>query len=147
MNFYIYDYIIFEIYILLPTVGCCSARSSYRHSESGFNTKKVSHWFPDIRVPKVLLLPPQKIGFLAQKQPKLAQNWHFWPNIGIFGPFDLPDERTMRTSCLGGISIMWVPKLLLTPVKIRIFGPKRPNLVQNMHFWSFWAKYWHFWPI
>ena len=24
---------------------------------------------------------------------------------------------------------------------------KRPNLVQNMHFWSFWAKYWHFLPI
>ena len=23
---------------------------------------------------------------------------------------------------------------------------KRPNLVQNMHFLSFWAK-WHFWPI
>ena len=36
---------------------------------------------------------------------------------------------------------MLVPKLLLTPLKIRIFGPK---LVQNMHFWSFWAKYCHF---
>ena len=23
--------------------------------------------------------------------------------------------------------------------KIRIFGQKRPNLAQNMHFWSFWA--------
>ena len=27
---------------------------------------------------------------------------------------------------------MWVPNLLLPPVKIMIFGPKRPNLVQNM---------------
>ena len=25
-----------------------------------FNTKEVSHWFPDIRVPKVLLSPPKK---------------------------------------------------------------------------------------
>ena len=52
---------------------------------------------------------PQKIGFLAQKRPNLAQNWHFGPNIGIFGPFDLmPDQKTMRTSCLGGFSVMWV---------------------------------------
>ena len=35
----------------------------------------------------------------------------------------MPDQKTMQTSCLGGFSIMWVPKLLLTPVKIRIFGP------------------------
>ena len=28
--------------------------------------------------------------------------------------------------------------------KIRIFGQKRPNLVQNLHFWSYWAKYCHF---
>ena len=43
----------------------------------------------------------------------------------IFGPFDLmPDQKTMQTSCLGGFFITWVPKLFLTPVKIRIFGPK-----------------------
>ena len=50
----------------------------------------------------------------------------------------------MPTRCLGGFSVTWVPKLLLPLVRIRIFGPKRPNLVQNMHFWSFWAKHWHF---
>ena len=38
----------------------------------------------------------------------------------------------MRTRCLGGFSDTWVPKLLLPPVKIRILGPKRPNLAQNM---------------
>ena len=41
-------------------------------------------------------------------------------------------------------SVMLIGKLLFTPIKIRIFGPKRPNLVQNLHFWSFWAKYCHF---
>ena len=39
-------------------------------------------------------------------------------------------------------------KNFLTPIKIRIFGPKNwLNLVKNMHFWSFWTKYWHFLPI
>ena len=47
--------------------------------------------------------PPQKKGFLAQKQPNLAQNWQYRPNIGIFGPFDpMPNQKTMQTRCLGG---------------------------------------------
>ena len=35
----------------------------------------------------------------------------------------------------------------LLPIKLGFLAQKRPNLVQNMHFWSFWAKYWHFLPI
>ena len=98
-------------------------------------------------VPKLLRLP-HKLGFWAKKRPNLAQNWNCGPNIGIFGPFDLmPDQKTMRTSCLGGFSIMWVPKLLLNPSIIRYLAQKRPNLVKNMHFWSFQAKHWHFLPI
>ena len=55
--------------------------------------KEVSHWFTDMRIPKIYSLPP-KNRFLAQKQPNLAQNWHFWPNIDIFGPFDpMPDKK------------------------------------------------------
>ena len=62
---------------------------------------------------------------------------------------------------------MRLPKLLLTPVRIRIFGSKTtkfgifwPNISifgQKLAFWSnigvfgqilaFLAKYWHFWPI
>ena len=30
----------------------------------------------------------------------------------------------MQTRCLGGFSVMWVTKLLLSPVKIRIFCPR-----------------------
>ena len=71
----------------------------------------------------------------------LAKYWHFWS----IGSHSRP--KTMGTRCLGGFSVTWVPKLLLPPVRIRIFSPKRPNLVQHMHFWSFWARYWHFWPI
>ena len=43
--------------------------------------------------------------------------------------------------------VMRVPKLLHTPEKIWIWGPKTANLAQNMQFGSFWAKHWHFWPI
>ena len=35
---------------------------------------------------------------------------------------------------------MWVTKLLISPVKKRIFAQKRPNLAQNWHFWSNWAR-------
>ena len=60
---------------------------------------------------------------LPQKRPNLAQNWLFWPNIGIFGPFGpMADQKTMRTRCLGCFSVTWEPKLLLPPVRIRIFA-------------------------
>ena len=52
-------------------------------------------------------LLPKELGFLTQKRPNLAKNWHFWPNMGIFGPFNpMPDLKTIRTSCLGGFSVM-----------------------------------------
>ena len=52
---------------------------------------------------KIFTPCPQKIGFQAQKRPNLAKTWHFGPNIGIFCPFYLmPDQKTMRTSCVCG---------------------------------------------
>merc|ERR1712004_255550 len=36
----------------------------------------------------------------------------------------MSNQKTMQTRCLGGVSVMWVTKLLLSPVKIRIFCPK-----------------------
>ena len=42
---------------------------------------------------KIFTPCPQKIGFWAQKRPNLAQNWHFWPNIGTFGPFEFINNR------------------------------------------------------
>ena len=35
---------------------------------------------------------------------------------------------------------MWVTKLLISPVKKGLFAQKRPNLAQNWHFWSIWAR-------
>ena len=49
----------------------------------------------------------------------------------------MPDQKTMRTRCLGGFSVMWVTKLLISPVKKGFFAQKPPNL----------ARIWHFWPL
>ena len=59
-------------------------------------------WFPDMKVPKVLLHPPSPQSlFLAKKRLDLAQNWHFWPNIGIFGPFEqMPDQKQCKQVAL-----------------------------------------------
>ena len=43
-----------------------------------FNTKKMSHWNPDMRVPKFLLPAPKKLDFW----PK---NGQIWPKTGILG--------------------------------------------------------------
>ena len=46
----------------------------------------------------------------------------------------------MQTRCLGGFSITWVPKLILTPKKIWLFGPKRAKFGPNWHFWPFLSR-------
>ena len=66
-------------------------------------------------------LPP-KIGFWAQKQPNLAQKLakyrHFWPIRSNAWPKNNADKLPKW------FSVMLVPKHLLTPIKIWIFGPK-----------------------
>ena len=61
---------------------------------------------------------------------------HFRPNIGILALFSMPDQKTMQTRCLGGFSVMWVTKLLISPVKKGFFA-------QNWHFfilgWLIWC--------
>ena len=111
-----------------------------------FLTGSLISWYDCTK--SLLPLPPKK--FLAQIRPNLAPNMHFChfgPTIGIFGPFDpLPNQQTMRIRCPCGFSVMWVPKLLLPPVKIRILAQYRPNLAKNIYFWSFWS-YWPIWYI
>ena len=69
--------------------------------KEGIQTSKPGMGRPDMRVPEVLLHTLKK-WILARKRPNLAQTWHFWPSIGIFGPFDpMPDQKTMQTRCLG----------------------------------------------
>ena len=56
--------------------------------------------------------------------------------MDIFAPFcPMPDQKQCEQ---GALNV--VPKLLLSPVKIRDFDQKQPNLTQNWHFWSFRAR-------
>ena len=78
-------------------------------------------------VPK-LLLPPN------DKDP--------WPKNGqilaSFGPSrPMPDQNTMQTRYLGVFSVMWVPKLLLSPVEIRIVCPKTTQFCPRIAFLVF----------
>ena len=46
----------------------------------------------------------------------------------------MPDQKTMWTSCLGGFSVMWVTKLLISEVKKRIFCPKTTKFGPKLAF-------------
>ena len=59
----------------------------------------------------------------------------------------MPDQKPMWTRCLGWFSVMWVTKLMISPVKKGLFAQKRPNLAQNWHFWSIWARVCIWWPV
>ena len=44
------------------------------------------------------------------------------------------DQSTMRTRCLGGFSVMWVTKLLISQVKKKIFCPKTTKFGPKLAF-------------
>ena len=67
----------------------------------------------------------------------------------------MPSQKPMWTRCLGGFSVMWVTKLLISQVKKRIFCPKATkfgpklaflvNLGQAMQAYSvpcWWVVWW-----
>ena len=103
----------------------------------------VPWWFSVIWVPKTFTYSHKKLGFWL----KNGQIWseicifdHFGPNIAIFCTFcPMPDQKTMRTRCLGGFSGMWVPNLLLPLVKIWNFGPQKAKFGPQ---YAFSGTYW-----
>merc|ERR1711884_393145 len=97
-----------------------------------------------MRLPKLLLPAPKKL-YLGPRTAKFCPNLAFWAKYRHFCPFDLmPDQKTMRTSCLSGFLLCWYQNFYLLPYKLGFLAQKRPNLVENLHFLSFWAKYCHF---
>ena len=67
----------------------------------------------------------------------------------------MPDQKPMWTRCLGWFSVMWVTKLLISPVKKKDFWPKNDqiwpkidflfNLGQAMQAYSvpcWWVSWW-----
>ena len=59
----------------------------------------------------------------SPKMAFLAKYWHFWPIWSHARP------KTNANKVPKWFSVVWVPKLLLTAIKIRIFGPKYAFLV------------------
>ena len=76
---------------------------------------------------KFYSLPPKNWIF-GPKTAKFCPKWAFlakYGNMGIIGPFDLmPDQKTMRTSCLAGFLLCWYQNFYCLPPKNWIFGPK-----------------------
>ena len=71
----------------------------------------------------------QGTKYACMAWPKLTKYANFGPNIGIFAPFDLmTDQKNNADKLSRWFSVMLVPKLLLTPIKIRIFGPKTAKI-------------------
>ena len=98
----------------------------------------MSNWTPDIRVPKVLLHPPNK-WILGPKTAKLGPKLAFLVKYGHFWPLwsNARPKKNANTVCrcfffcyVGTV----VPKLLLPPAIIRNFAQKRPHLAPNWHF-------------
>merc|ERR1712107_832431 len=76
--------------------------------------------------------------------PKNGQIWskicifgHFGPNIAIFSHFVQFLTKTLYEQGARGFSVMWVTKLLISPVKIRIFCPKKSKFGPKMAFLFF----------
>ena len=51
----------------------------------------------------------------------------------------MPDQNPMWTRCLGGFSVKWVTKLLISPVKKRIFCTKTTKFGIFVHCWLIWC--------
>ena len=99
-----------------------------------------------MRVPK-LLLPAPKNWILGPKTAKFGPKLAFWAKYRHFCPIwskAWPKNDANKLS--RWFSVMLVPKLLLTPIKIRIFGPKTAKigpkyafLVIFVHCWLIWC--------
>ena len=71
----------------------------------------------------------------SQKRPNFAQKWLYWPNIGHFWAI-LSHAWTKNdaSKVFRWFSVIWVPKLLLIPIKIRNFVPKKAKFGQKYDF-------------
>ena len=87
--------------------------------------------------PKNWILGPKTAKF-GQKLAFWAKYRHFWPIWSKAWPKNNADKlsRWFLLCCY--------QNFYLLPQKLGFLAQKWPNLVQNLHFWSFWAKYCHF---
>ena len=94
-----------NIQIFRSKLHICVPSGRWEPHQSMFSTRK--RWVIGVIYGyQNFTITPLKNWFLTPKRPNLARNWHIWPDIGIIGLFDpMPDQKTMRTSCLGGFPL------------------------------------------
>merc|ERR1712217_121619 len=93
-----------------------------------------------------------KIAITKQKIDFWPQISKFWGQKSTFLP--LAANWSLNDQCFQhekGVSLesRYEGTKIFTscPQKIGFWAQNRPKLVQNLHFWSFWAKYCHFFHI
>ena len=84
--------------------------------------------------------PPQKKSF-GPKPSNLAQNQNFWPKTSILTHLIPCRPKNNADKLPRCFYAMWVPKLLLTPIKLGFFALKRPNLVIFGQIFEFFANF------
>ena len=102
------------------------------------DANKLSRWFSVMLVPK-LLLTPIKIRLFGPKMAKFGPKSAFLVILGQILPFFctfclMTDQKPMWTRCLGGFSVMWVTKLMISQVKKRILCPKTTKFGPKLAF-------------
>ena len=114
-----------NIQILGPKKHIFAPSGQLEPHQSMFSTRKrCVIGLPIWGYQKFYSLPPKNWIF-GPKTAKFGPKLTFLAKYRHFGPFDLmPDKKNHADKLSRWFSVMLVPKLLLTPIKIRLFGPK-----------------------
>merc|ERR1712240_885534 len=94
-------------------------------------------------------VPSTKIAITKQKIDFWPQISKFWGQKSTFSPLAAnlsPTDQCFQHEKGVSLESRYEGTKIFTPCpqKIGFWAKKWPNLVQNLHFWSFWAKYCHF---
>ena len=104
----------------------------------------MSRWFSIMLVPK-LLLNPIKIRLFGPKTAKFGPKSAFLVILGQILPFFAHFVQWPTKNNVNKVP-RWVFRYVgnktfdFSSKKKGFFAPKRPNLAQNWHFWSIWAR-------
>ena len=108
------------------------------------DANKLSRWFSVMLVPK-LLLTPIKIRIFGPKTAKFGPKSAFLVILGQILPFFAHFVQWPTKNNVNKVP-RWVFRYVgnktfdFSSKKKGFFAPKRPNLAQNWHFWSIWAR-------
>ena len=108
------------------------------------NSNKLPKWFSVMSVPK-LLLNPIKIRLFGPKTAKFGPKSAFLVILGQILPFFAHFVQWPTKNNVNKVP-RWVFRYVgnktfdFSSKKKGFFAPKRPNLAQNWHFWSIWAR-------